>query len=196
VLKNNLTGIAGTFVVVSLLQLAYASPKFSAYPVRKASACAATVQRAGLVIGVQPLEDMNEQKTYFKVELTPKGFIPVYIVLENGSSRDSFLFDKADVGYAAVSNTADANARSAAGEGMASAGFGGLIALNLITRATEVQQNILKKEVQSATLSPGATVYGFLYIPVPKKGPRQKIHLQVPITKAGTSETHVLNVFF
>jgi len=39
-------------------------------------------------------------------------------------------------------------------------------------------------------------VHGFLYVPVPKKGPREKVHLQVPITKAGTNETFVLNLYF
>jgi hypothetical protein len=193
---KNLAGVAVGLVLATLFQPAYAGPKFADYPARKASECQVTGQRGGLVVGLQPMEDPKDQKLYFDVEFAPKGYMPVYIVLENGSAKDSFLFDKTSVGYAAVSNPGSPDAHSVAGDKMASVGMGGLIAMNLITRATEVQQNILKKEVQSSTLSPGASTLGFLYVPVPKKGPRDKIHMQIPISKAGSSETHVLNLYF
>jgi hypothetical protein len=86
---------------------------------------------------------------------------------------DSFLFDQTNIGY-----------------GGAFYNFTPNLGMN------KVQENIGKKHVKSATLSPGQAVHGFLYVPVPPKGPRQKVHLQVPITKAGTSETFVLNLFF
>jgi hypothetical protein len=195
VFTNNLAGIFGKVVVFSLLPFVYAAEKFPAYPGRPAGDYAVTAERAGLTIGVQPVEDLKEQKTYFKATLTPKGFIPVFIVIENGSTGDSFLFEKSNVGYAGVSSDSTPKMRSKVGEGLAMLGPG-LIAVKLIANATVVQQNMLKKEVQSKTLSPSTSVRGFLYIPVPKKGPRDKIHLQVPITRAGTSETFVLNLIF
>jgi hypothetical protein len=166
--------------------------------VRPAGEYAVTAERAGLTIGVQPVEDLKDQKTYFNTELTPKGFIPVLIVIQNGSTGDSFLFEKSNLGYAGVSGDSTPTVKSKVGEGMAMMSVlgPGLIAIKLIANATEVQENLLKKEVQSKTLSPGASVHGFLYVPVPKKGPREKIHLQVPVTKAGTSETYVLNLLF
>lgn len=177
-------------------QPAGAAQKFPDYPVRSAGDYAIKIERAGLVIGVEPVEDLKDQKSYFSAETTPKGFIPVFIVIQNGSSGESFLFERSNVGYAGVSSNSTPNAKSKVGEGMAMAGLTGIVAMKLITNATQIQQNILKKEVQSKTLSPGTSVHGFLYIPVPKKGPREKIHLQVPISTAGTSETFVLNLYF
>ena len=173
---------------------AYGAHRFPGYDARPASEYAVKAERAGLTIGVEPMEDLKAQKTYFNAELTPKGFMPVFIVVQNGSATDSFLFEKGNVGYAGVASEATPKVGSKVGQGMAAAGLGGIIAIKLIANATEVQENLLKQEVQSTTLAPGASVHGFLYIPVPKKGPREKIHLQVPMTKAGTSETFVLNL--
>jgi hypothetical protein len=69
-------------------------------------------------------------------------------------------------------------------------------AVYMISDATHVQQNILKKEVQSKTLSPGESTSGFLYIPVPKNAPQQKTRLRVTITMAGTDEPLVLDLVF
>jgi hypothetical protein len=173
VFTNSLVSVFGTLVVFYLVPPVYAAEKFPDYPVRPARDYAVTAARAGLTIGVQPVEDLKEQKTYFDTELTPKGFIPVFVVIENGSTGDSFLFDQTTVGYGGAFYNFTPN-----------------------RGATKVQGNILKKELKSKTLSPGTSVHGFLYIPVPKQGPREKIHLQVPITKAGTSETFVLNLSF
>lgn len=62
--------------------------------------------------------------------------------------------------------------------------------------ASEVKQNLMLQELHSRTLSPGDTVHGFLYIPIPKKGPRQKMHIQIPIAWAGSDTTSVLQLEF
>jgi hypothetical protein len=195
VLRNDLVGIVGALVLFSLATPVYPARKFPEYAVRPAGDYSVKAERAGLTIGVEPVEDLQAQKTYFSTELKPKGFIPVFVVIQNGSSEDSFLFEKTNVGYTGVSGDSTPKMRSKVGEGLALLGPG-IIAIKLIANATEVQENMLKKEVQSKTLSPGASVHGFLYIPVPKKGSREKIHLQVPMTKSGTSETFVLNLIF
>jgi len=169
----NLVGIFGAVGVLYLAPLADAADKFRDYPVLPASEYAIRAERAGITIGVQPIEDLDDQKTYFDAKLTPQGFIPVFIVIQNGSSADTFLFDQTNVGYGGAFYNFTPNR--------------GL---------TKVQENIMKRQVKSKTLSPGASVHGFLYIPVPKKGPREKIHLQVPMTRAGTSETFVMNLLF
>jgi hypothetical protein len=194
-LRTGLIKIVGALVVLSQALPVYTANKFPDYPVRQAGEYDVTAERAGVTIGVQPVEDLKDQKTYFDVELTPKGFVPVFIVIQNATGSDSFLFQKTNIGYGGVSNSPTPNIRSKVGDTMAYLGPG-LIAMKLITNATKVQENILKKEVQSKTLSPGTSVHGFLYIPAPKNGPREKIHLQVPITRAGTSETFVLNLTF
>jgi hypothetical protein len=124
--------------------------------------------------------------------------------LQNGSSGDSFLFDKTAVTY----GPADSNLSTPpkAGEkaaqvveigSMAAISMAGYVASAfLVAHASQVRQNILKKEVQSKTLSPGVSASGFLYVPVPKNAPRQRIRLRVPITMAGTDEPLVLDFVF
>jgi hypothetical protein len=124
-------------------------------------------------VAVEAVDELKDQKTYFATQMTPKGFLPVFVVIENASAKDSFLFDQNNVGYAGVA-----------------AGSGPNLGL------TRTQENLLKNKIKSVTLSPGSSTHGFLFIPVPKKGQRDKIHLQIPVTKSGTNETYVLNLIF
>jgi hypothetical protein len=204
VFKNNLARIFGTFVVLSLAPAVYTAEKFPDYPVRPAGDYAVTAEKAGLTIGVQPVEDLKDQKTYFDAELTPKGFIPVFIVMQNGSNGDSFLFDKTGVTYGAVgaadSALSDPDVRKRRGTGSTilevGGGLAGLAAAHRIAKAGDEQINIMKKELYSGTLSAGTSAHGFLYLPVPKDAPRPKICLRVPITKASTGETSVIELVF
>lgn len=203
-IKNRLAGIAGIFVALSLLEPTYAETKFPDYPARKASDCAVTGRSGELVVGVQPIEDLKDQKTYFNIESTPKGFIPVYIVLENGSSGDSFLFDRTAIklGQGGSSGSSPKTTMNAGKTAAIDSGAvflplaGSIFGIIAFNKADAVRQNIMAKEVQSKTLSPGVSVQGFLYVPVPKKGPRGKIHLQIPVTRTGTGEMLVLDVIF
>jgi hypothetical protein len=150
-----------------------AAERFPDYPVRPTGQYAVHVERSGVSIGAEPIEDLNDQKAYFDAKLTLRGFIPVFVLIRNDSTVNTFLFDQTNVGF-----------------GGAFASFRPDVGLN------KIQDNLVKKAIKSATLLPGSSVHGFLYVPVPKKGPREKVHLQVPITKAGTNETFVLNLYF
>lgn len=177
-IRTDLIKVVGT---LAILILSLATPSFGAhnfpdYPVHPAGDYAVKIERLALTIGVEPVEDPKTQKTYFDMELTPKGFLPVFVVIQNGSSRDSFIFQRTTIEHDGVPY------KSVVTEGLHA--------------GSEAEANMLKKELQSGTLSPGTSVHGFLYIPVPKKGPREKIHIQIPITKAGANETHVFNLLF
>lgn len=173
------------------------------YPARKAADCAVTTEKDGLTIGVQPVEDQKDQKTYFGTEFGRKGFIPAFVVLENKTGGDSFLFDKAKITYGPTDSTASApDVSSKAGQklNVASIALGSplgmIIAMKLKSNALQIQENILKKEIQSKTLSPGASAHGFLYLQVEKTAQRQKIHLHVPVDRAGSDERAVLDIVF
>jgi hypothetical protein len=56
--------------------------------------------------------------------------------------------------------------------------------------------NLIKKEIRSMTISPGSSVSGFVYVPVPTEADRKKVHLQVPLTNAQSGETEVVNLSF
>ena len=81
VLRTDLLRIVGILVALSLVPPAYAADKFPDYPVRPASDYAVKTEKAGVTVGVQPIEDLKEQKTYFHTELSPKGFVPVFVVI-------------------------------------------------------------------------------------------------------------------
>lgn len=175
--------------------------KFPSYPDHRAQDLAFTAEKAGLVIGALPVDDSKDQMTYFNVELTGRGYVPLYIVLENKSSGDSFLFDKTAITLGWVAATgAGPTERSKAGEVMAGLGgpngnlIMGLVGEKLIANAADVQQNFLKKEVESKTLSPGTSVHGFLYAPLPKEGLKGKIDVQIPVIKAGTNEKLIMDL--
>jgi hypothetical protein len=181
------------------------SSHFPNYPVRAANDYAIKVEKGGITIGVQPLESTKDQKSYFNTELTSKGFIPVFVVIQNESGGDSYLFDKTKVAYGAGDSSASSpKVGSKKGEALLIASvnpvlispIGVFVAAKMISGASQVQQNIIKNEIQSKTLSPGGSVHGFLYVPIPKKGARQKMRIEIPVTRAGTDETVVLDLLF
>lgn len=193
--RTRVDGIISAFVILSLAQSAFAGSKFADYPPRKAGECPIKANKSGLVVGIQPVEDLKDQRNYFSSDLKQKGFVPVYIVIENQSAEDSFLFDKTAVkmGVGAAPG-AGPNASSKTAETVevvsvvAISPIGIIIGLKLLKDEASVQTNLLKKEVQSKTLSPGASTSGFLYLPVPKNGPRQPILLKISVTRSGDDE--------
>jgi hypothetical protein len=192
-------GIRRVALIAGLCLVWAASPvsagtKFESYPDRKASECAAKAEKDGLVVGAQPMDDTRDQKTYFGTNMTEKGYLPVYLVVENQSSADSYLFDKSNVALAGASADAVKEARSKRGETLAMIGVGGIFAMHAITKGTEVQENLLKREIQSKTLSPRLSVNGFLYVPIPREGARGGISLQIPLVNARTNEVRVINI--
>jgi len=190
----------GVLAVLLLVQSGNAAHHFPDYPVRPAGEYPVKVTRAGITVAVEPVESVSDQKTYFNMELTSKGFLPVFVVIENVSSKSSYIFQRSNVGYVSVSvsSAAEDESEEKAMDNDVAVPMPAAVHFNpmSIVGASEIQGNILKKELQSNTLAPGVSIHGFLYIPVPKKGPRQKIHLQIPMAKAGANETHVYNLFF
>lgn len=199
-------GIFFALVALALAPVFQADQKFADYPVHPAASYTVTVQNAGLTVGGQPVEDLKDQKTYFDTELTPKGFVPIFIVMENQSKEDSFLFDKSAITYGPEDSSASTpQVPSKMRDQAALAGLtsltpvvGGFIVMSKVNHASHIQANLLKKELQSTTLSPASSTHGFLYIPVPKNGSRQKIRIRIPVTRMGAqkSEPLVLDLVF
>ncbi len=191
-LRTDLVRIVCTLVALFLMPSVYAAHKFPDYPVRPAGEYANKVAKGGLIVAVEPVEDPEPQKTYFNSHLGPKGILPVFIVIQNTSATDSYLFDRSAVGLGDEGGPTGKGGRKTASLRTS----GGLVDLSLINDVTDVRDNLVRKEVRSKTLSPGSSVYGFVYVPVPTDVPRGKIHLQVPLTNAQSGETEVVNVLF
>ena len=188
--RTNCQAVICTLAVLFLAQPGYASHYFPDYPVRPAAEYTNKVAKAGLIVAVEPVEDPEQQKTYFGSHLSSAGILPVFIVIQNISATDTYLFDKSAVGLGdAVEVTGKGGGNTAL-----QLGSGGLV--DPVNSRIQHGENLMKKGVRSTTLSPGSSVYGFVYVPVPKHAPRKKMHLQVPLTNAQNSETEVVNLFF
>jgi len=181
---------------------AHSAQKFPDYPVRQPSDYSTSVRQDEVSIGLVPIDSVQDQLTYFHTALSPKGFLPVLVVINNRSKSDSLLLDKGGISYGLGDYDEAAPKENTAGQkaAFASTSFipfvGPFIAMGMAKDASEVKQNLVLRELQSRTLSPGETVHGFLYIPIPKKGPRPKIHIQFPVAWAGSDRTSVLHLDF
>jgi hypothetical protein len=181
-----------TLAVLFVAQPGYASHHFADYPVRPAGEYVNKVTNAGLIVAVEPVEDPAQQKTYFNSHLSSDGILPVFIIIQNTSAADTYLFDSSAVGLGDAPDVTGKGSRKTASR----LGSGGLVDLTLITDATDVRENLMKKQVRSKTLPPGSSVHGFVYVPVPTDAARKKIHLQVPLTNSQSGETEVVNLSF
>lgn len=170
---------------------------FADYPAKSAKECAVSAEDSNVHIGVQAVESHEAQDTYFRAHFAKKGFVPVFVVIENAAA-DSIIFDRTKVRYGAA-ELATSAPRTDPGFGKMLAVsaipfIGGVAGGQMISDASEVRENLLKKEIQSTTLSPGAATRGFLYIPIPKKGPRGKIALRIPITRVSDGNSSDVNL--
>ena len=193
---SKLVSVASLFTLLLVACPSYAGPtKLLDYPPRKVSDCAIKAEKSGLVVGIQPVEELSDQKSYFGSDLKQKGLIPVYVVIEDRSEGDSFLFDKSAVrvGVGAGAGTGN-NVSSKSVEtlqvvsALAISPVGMIIGAKLAKDEAQVQTNLVKKELQSKTLSPGGSASGFLYVSRPKVGTRDPIHLKIFVTRSGDDE--------
>ncbi len=192
-------GIVGRSCGLSLiLVLCLLAAKFPDYPVREAGDYSISAEKSGITMGVQPVEDLKEESIYFKAPLRRQGLLPVLVVIQNRSSAYSFLFDRKRMTYELVTTSRERRPSF----------LDWLVRNGNLGSVENVNENMLKKELMSKTLSPGVFVHGFLYIRVANlyKGfdgtlassssPRPKIRLQVPFSRAGSDEIVVMEVVF
>lgn len=164
---------------------------FPDYPSRPPRECAVSAESGGVVVGVQPMRNPADQQTYFHMRL--KGLVPVFIAIQNGSEGDSFIFDKANIkSGSAATDVASPDVTKSRGRRAA----GVFVSPLFITHDFKNQQNLLKQEVQSTTLSPGASTHGFLYLPVAGGATGQKMQLRVVLVKASSGETSFIDLNF
>src|ERR1035437_6481559 len=187
--------LLGSMAFVPRILYAANFPEYPAKP-EKEYRGASTI--AGVTVGVEPLSDPAAQKQYFKVDFAKKNFLPVFVVVEDGSPADDFILKREDIGvYAGDEEESKSgqvvSGRSKTGENvalasaivMSPAGF--IVAGILMVRATEIRQNIIKKELRSSTLSPGQANRGFVYVPLPPEPEKLKhLRLLVRVMKVGS----------
>jgi len=181
-----------TLFLIFLLPMVCIAREFPDYPARKPGECALSDEKEGLKIGIIPVDDAKEQETYFRTKLSPKGLVPVYVVMQNGRTNGSFLFQKAKITFGSGGDASGPHVRSTSGEVMSIVGAGGILGIIgavKMTHASEVEENLIKKEIQSKTVPPGSEMHGFLYVRAPNGSPREKIHISLPVTDSITNQT-------
>ncbi len=201
-------------LVIALPVQAMPTPedKFPAYPARSASDYSSCQTQKGIRVAIEPVSEGDQQKKYFRTKFDSQGFLPILVVLENGSGGSSLLLRRDLVTYhlkdqqvtfnsgAAPSARSKGGERAALGAGVALATTSAMgvalplmfIGLKMIAGASEVKQNILVKELRSQTIPPGKSGSGFLYVPVGKPGASKRtVVLNVPLSLDDSSETLV-----
>ena len=186
--------------LMAVLSMPLYAINFPEYPAKPAKDYPGALTIAGVTVGVEPLANPAGQKQYFNVDFSKKGFLPVFVVVENASPDESFILKREDIGvYAAgeeQSNSGEVvSGRSKTGENLGLASSivlsvpGMLIAAHLIVKATEVRQNLIKKELRSSTLSPSQVNRGFVYVPLPADpGKLAHLRMRVRLMKAGSDQ--------
>jgi hypothetical protein len=158
-------------------------------------------EQQGIGLAVVPLLDKSSQKRYFGENLLAQGFLPVYVVIENHASQQSaillrdrivYKYDDSPVGSGGQQQTRpDASAFARNGAWLA-AEWGSPVAMTIFFHSVYGQRmNLLAKQLQSQTVSPGKTGGGFVFVAAGKGGKSaREVFLNVPV-KGGPSDQDI-----
>jgi hypothetical protein len=185
------------FVAVSCI-----AASFPEFPVKPVSEYANVVAKSGVVVAAIPMEEPLDQQKYFGMDLRSRGYVPVFLVIENQTSTESFLLGKEGLRYSPARHSTStlANPARPSRDDKALAvtsylPYYGIVATVMDSKSKVLRQNILKRELQSTTLSPGTSAHGFIFIPARwQHSTREKVELTIPLTKPRTGETVILDL--
>jgi hypothetical protein len=186
-----------------------AAQKFPEYPVRNASQYSSCQTKNGISVAIEPVSEGKKQKKHFGTKFESQGFLPILIVVENGTASNGLMLRRDSITYQigddqtkgntgpnlSVGSKSGQGVAVGAGVALATVSVVGVavpamfIGLKMIAAASEVKQNILVKELRSQTIAPGKAGSGFLYIPVGKPGTgKRKVTLNIPLSLGDSQE--------
>jgi hypothetical protein len=190
------------FILVGLAafsrELLYAA-KFPEYPVKAAKEYPGAITVEGLIVGVTPMADPDEQQRYFGLNFSKNNFLPVLVVVENGSTADSFILNReliaiyageeeqAGPGHSDLGNPSKTARRVELASAVTLSIAAGVVASVMMMKAADIKQNLIKKELRSSTLSPGQKCGGFVFVPIPSDlEKRAHLRMRVQAMKIGS----------
>jgi len=188
----------GSVFGVLAAALASVLMSYGQYHAKQVKDCSIKTEAGDVAIGLDPIENVDEQQSYFGTDLQKRAIVPVLVLIENRGASTSVLFDRSKVTYGAASALA-ALPKPGIGKAVALSFIplaGGFAAAHSLKTSLQIQDDLLKQELRSTTIAPGASTRGFLYIPAGGKSPREKIALRIPVTTAGSEETVNLELSF
>ena len=162
---------------IFLLNVLAVAQKFPDYPTKAASQYSSCQTKDGIRVAIEAVADKDEQKKYFGANLGSQGFLPVFVIVENTLENSSVLLKRDRVTYHLEGKSESdkkVSVNSTSGQVLAIAGAGGalmFVGLKMMADASKVRQNIFMRELRTATVSPGKSFSGFLYVQVGKHGP-------------------------
>ncbi len=175
---------------------------FPDYPIQAASAYKIAAQQGDVWVGIEPVDSVDDQTTYFHTELAPKGFLPVFVLIENRSKTESLMLNKSNIKYGQAPTGDSSPKMETAGEKTQVVTtaliplVGIFVGLGIERNATDTKQNMILNEMRSGTIAPGKSAHGFLYIPIPRKGERPKLRVEIPIAWSGSDGKSQVNLEF
>lgn len=175
---------------------------FADYPVHSANGYKLSTEQGEVSVGIEPVESVDDQMTYFHTALAQRGFLAVFVVVENRSKCASLLLNKRAIHYGQADSREGTPKMDTAGEKTAVATtsvipvIGIFIAAGIERTSMQIKQNLVLRELRSETIEPGKSAHGFIYIPIPRKGPRPKLHVEIPIAWSGSESKSEVNFEF
>jgi hypothetical protein len=170
---------------------------FPQYPVKAVRDYPSAIETSGLVVAAILVDDQKDQHTYFGLSLQAKGYLPVLLVMKNEATDASYLIDResltCSLGGRSAPLSSTPSKASKADKAIAIIGRTPttyiFMAGPIASRSIELRQRLRETELESATLSPGVSVHGFVFVPVRGKyPPPNQIRLTLPFIRSGTSE--------
>jgi hypothetical protein len=160
-----------------------------------------TAQASGVELALDPFVESGRTEKYFDLNAVANGIAILHVRVTNKTADQTFLVEKKnfqlfpDVASGGLAGDGQKNERSvAAGTTLEIIGAGSLTmlaGLAMVSHSTEVQRNIVAKEMGDATLPPGKSMEGFIYFTPINKGEDWTRNAVVKINLANTKTQQI-----
>lgn len=135
-------------------------------------------RESGVEVAVDPFVESGRTETYFDLDAVANGIAILHVRVSNQSTGKTFLVEKAN--FKLIPKGADTDLSGdgqkierskAVGEVLVVVGPGpALVGLAMMSKSTEIERNLIAKELPDQTLSPGQSMEGFIYFTPVEKG--------------------------
>jgi hypothetical protein len=165
--------------------------------------CTVHGTKDGVAVGLQPIENREDQEKYFGTDLGRRGVVPIFVIIENQSTSDVFILQRSEIRYGTFSSGSSEGVmtlHASGGTALVASAFLPFAGSFLIDRYKhqyhEIVEKLVRNELQTRTVPAGASIHGFLYLPAEKNARRSGAILQIPLKMTGTDRTTLIELSF
>ena len=181
-----------------------ATMRIQEYPKTPVTSYSKAMTKNDLCIAIRPMTEKKELEQYFGTDLSALKIVPIHIVAENRSPSSSFVLSKDNMSLQnnRIQSSLKQGDRTGTGDtsgGEAAVLIGSVIGSPLliflggkeISDAEVIKRNLVAKELQTRTVSPGKSVDGFVYFKLPEEsGPGGDWYLSIQAGELGAKISH------